>query len=99
MTEATVSQELLLRRLKRIEGQVRGIQKMIGEGRDCESVITQLAAVRSAVEGVGTLVIRNCMKLNLGKGDGTEPNDIDALTRAVCVWGRVRSGGRDAPEQ
>jgi hypothetical protein len=39
------------------------------------------------------------MKLNLGKGDGTEPSDIDALTRAVCVWGRVRSGGRDAPEQ
>ena len=99
MTEETVSQELLIRRLKRIEGQVRGIQKMIGDGRDCESIITQLAAVRSAIEGVGTLVIRNCMKLNLGKGAGTGPNDIDALTRAVCVWGRVRSGGRDVPEQ
>jgi len=95
MTAETVSRELLIRRLKRIEGQVRGIQKMIDESRDCESVITQLAAVRSAIEGVGTLVIRNCMKLNLGKGAGSEPGDIDALTRAVCVWGRVRSGGRD----
>jgi DNA-binding FrmR family transcriptional regulator len=97
MTKQTVSQELLIRRLKRIEGQVRGIQKMIGDGRDCESIITQLAAVRSAIEGVGTLVIRNCMKLNLGRGTGQEPADIDALTRAVCVWGRVRSGGHDVP--
>jgi DNA-binding FrmR family transcriptional regulator len=96
MSEETASQGLLIRRLKRIEGQVRGIQKMIGDGRDCESIIIQLAAVRSAIEGVGTLVIRNCMKLNLSKID--EQNDIDALTRAVCVWGRVRSGGHDIPD-
>ena len=95
MAEETISQELLIRRLKRIEGQVRGIQKMIADGRDCESIITQLAAIRSAVEGVGTLVIRNCMKLNLGKVEGQGTNDIDALTRAVCIWGRVRSGGGD----
>lgn len=95
MAVEKVPQELLIRRLKRIEGQVRGIQKMIDEGRDCESVITQLAAVRSAIEGVGTLVIRNCMKMNLSKSAGQEPADIDALTRAVCVWGRVRSGGHD----
>lgn len=98
MTEETISQELLIRRLRRIEGQVRGIQKMIGDGRDCESIITQLAAVRSAIEGVGTLVIRNCMKLNLSKSAGPQPTDIDALTRAVCIWGRVRSGGRDIPD-
>lgn len=95
MSEEAISPELLIRRLRRIEGQIRGIQKMIGDGRDCESIITQLAAIRSAVEGVGILVIRNCMKLNMGKGAGPEPPDIDALTRAVCIWGRVRSGGRD----
>ena len=44
-----LSQEMLLKRLKRIEGQVRGIEKMIVDGRDCESLVTQLAAVRSAV--------------------------------------------------
>lgn len=98
MSEETVSQELMIRRLRRIEGQVRGIQKMIDDGRDCESIIIQLAAVRSAIEGVGTLVIRNCMKLNLSKNAESEPTDIDALTRAVCVWGRVRSGGRDIPD-
>ncbi len=46
MAQERVSQELLLKRLKRIEGQVRGIQRMIADGRDCESLITQLAAVR-----------------------------------------------------
>jgi len=45
--------------LKRIEGQVRGIEKMIENDRDCESVITQLGAVHSAVEGVGALLLRN----------------------------------------
>jgi DNA-binding FrmR family transcriptional regulator len=97
MSEETITPELLIRRLKRIEGQVRGIQRMISEGRDCESVITQMAAIRSAVEGVGTLVIRNCMKLNMGNVNGPQSPDIDALTRAVCIWGRVRSGGGDAP--
>ena len=47
--EQEISQEMLLKRLRRIEGQIRGIEKMIVDGRDCESLITQLAAVRSAV--------------------------------------------------
>ena len=46
MAEERISHEVLLKRLKRIEGQVRGIQKMIASDRDCESAITQLAAVR-----------------------------------------------------
>jgi len=56
MVEETISEEVLLNRLKRIEGQVRGTEKMIEDGRDCESVITQLGAVRSAIEGVGGLL-------------------------------------------
>jgi len=53
MVEETISKEVLLNRLKRLEGQVRGIEKMIENGRDCESIITQLGAVRSAVESAG----------------------------------------------
>ena len=52
MVDETVSREHLLKRLKRAEGQIRGIQKMIEDNRECESVITQLAAVRSAIEGI-----------------------------------------------
>jgi len=43
----------LQRRLRRIEGQVRGIQKMLDEDRECRDVVTQLAAVTKAVEQVG----------------------------------------------
>ena len=47
----------LITRLKRSEGQLRGIQKMIGEERDCSDIITQLTAVRSSVERVIELMI------------------------------------------
>jgi DNA-binding FrmR family transcriptional regulator len=86
-----VSKVVILNRLKRIEGQVRGIQKMIAEDRDCVSIVVQLAAVRSGVEGVGALVLNNCMKLCLRKGPNAT-TDIDSLEKAVAVWGRVRGG-------
>ncbi len=89
--QAGVSNEALLKRLKRVEGQIRGIQRMIAEDRDCESIVMQLAAVRSGIEGVGALVLNNCMKLCFFKGpDAT--TDIDSLTRAMAIWGRVRGG-------
>ena len=90
MADAKVNKEALVKRLKRIEGQVRGIQKMVEEGRDCESVITQLAAVRSAVEGVGAILLNDEMKTCFRKEDGS--TDVNALARAVAIWGRVRVG-------
>lgn len=89
--KAEVSQEVLLKRLRRIEGQIRGIEKMIEDDRDCVSIVVQLAAVRSGIEGIGALVLNNCMKLCFHKGaDAT--TDIDSLSRAVAIWGRVRGG-------
>ena len=87
--KSEVSQEVLLKRLKRIEGQIRGIEKMIEDGRDCVSLVTQLAAVRSGIEGIGALVLNNCMKLCFYKGPDAA-TDIDSLSRAVAIWGRVR---------
>jgi DNA-binding FrmR family transcriptional regulator len=87
--DLAVSQEALLRRLRRIEGQVRGIEKMIVDDRDCVSIVIQLAAVRSGIEGIGALVLNNCMKLCFQKG-AAATTDIDSLSRAVAIWGRVR---------
>ena len=87
-----VSQEIVLKRLKRIEGQIRGIEKMIADGRDCESLVTQLAAVRSAIESVGALMLNNFMKLCFKKGIDTETKNVDSLARAVAIWGGVRVG-------
>jgi DNA-binding FrmR family transcriptional regulator len=90
-----IPQDMLLRRLRRIEGQIRGIEKMIVDGRDCESLVTQLAAVRSAIESAGALVLNNYMKLCFRKGTETEGASIDSLARAVSIWGRVRVGDRE----
>ena len=86
---AEVSKDVILRRIKRVEGQLRGIQKMIAEDRDCVSIVMQLAAVRSGVEGVGALVLNNCMKLCFYQGPDAVTN-IDSLSKAVAIWGRVR---------
>jgi len=94
MAQEAVSKDLLVKRLKRIEGQVRGIQKMIEGGRECEGIIMQLAAVRSAIEGVGSLVLNNYMKLCFRSESETEAASIDSLTRAIAIWGRVRVGDR-----
>jgi CsoR family transcriptional regulator, copper-sensing transcriptional repressor len=45
----------LLSRLRRIEGQVRGVQGMIDEERDCQEILQQLSAIRSAVQGTSVI--------------------------------------------
>ena len=92
MAEETVSKEKLVKRLKRIEGQVRGIQRMIEEGRDCESILMQLAAIRKAVDGVGSLVLNNYMRLCFRGQSRSESDQLDSLARAVSIWGGVRVG-------
>jgi DNA-binding FrmR family transcriptional regulator len=87
--EPEFDKDMLFRRLKRLEGQIRGIHKMIDEDRDCVSIVMQLAAVRSGVEGVGALVLNNCMKQCFYQG-GDSATSIDSLSKAVAIWGRVR---------
>ncbi len=47
----------LIRRLRRVEGQVRGIQQMLTEGRDCRQVVTQLSAANKALEQAGFTLV------------------------------------------
>ncbi len=51
-----------LKRLRRIEGQVRGLQKMIEEDRYCADIITQISSVHEALRGVGRELMRNHLK-------------------------------------
>jgi DNA-binding FrmR family transcriptional regulator len=47
----------LLKRLRRVEGQVRGIQQMLSEARDCRDVVTQISAANKALEQTGFLLV------------------------------------------
>ena len=87
-----VSREAVARRLKRIEGQIRGLQKMVAEERACESIVIQLAAVRSAIDGVGALVLNNYIKICAPMGSETDPAVYESMVRVVGVWGRVKLG-------
>lgn len=51
-----------LKRLRRIEGQVRGLQRMIAEERYCADVMTQIASVQEALRSVGRELMRNHLK-------------------------------------
>ena len=51
-----------LRRLRRIEGQVRGLQKMVTDDRYCADIVTQVASVQEALRGVARQLMRNHLK-------------------------------------
>ena len=87
-----VSREVIVKRLRRIEGQIRGLQKMVIEERECESIVTQLAAVRSAIDSVGALVLNNYIKICTPRKSETDPAVYESMVRVVGVWGRVRLG-------
>ncbi len=51
-----------LKRLRRIEGQVRGLQKMVEEDRYCADILTQISSVQEALRAVGRELLRNHLK-------------------------------------
>ena len=55
LSEDTIAD--LIRRLRRVEGQVRGIQQMLSEGRDCRDVVTQMSAANKALEQAGFVLV------------------------------------------
>jgi len=55
LSEETVDD--LLKRLRRAEGQVRGIQQMLTDGRDCRDIVTQISAVSKALDQAGFLLV------------------------------------------
>lgn len=73
----------LIARLKRIEGQARGLQKMLEDGRDCEEIIIQLAALKAAVSRVGMAVIGEHMADCLRNQTDNPKGSSEALDKAV----------------
>ncbi|MCP8970207.1 metal-sensitive transcriptional regulator [Ectobacillus ponti] len=74
-------------RLKRIEGQLKGIMGMMEQGKDCRDVVTQLSAVRSAVDRtIGVVVSTNleqCIRNNITNGEATDEVVKEAVALLV----------------
>jgi len=77
----------IIRRLRRIEGQVKGIQKMVEEEKFCGDILIQIAAIRSALNNAGGLILENYMKgcieqhLQENKDNGDLDELIDVLLK------------------
>ena len=67
---APVTPEELVVRLRRAEGQLRGVQRMLEEGAPCRDVLTQLAAVKAAVDQVGLHLISDRLRACIADGEG-----------------------------
>jgi DNA-binding FrmR family transcriptional regulator len=70
---AANDKEALVKRMRRIEGQARGIEKMITEDRYCIDILTQIAAVSTALETVAGILlddhVNHCVRRALASGD------------------------------
>lgn len=72
---------VVTRRLKRAQGQIGGIVKMIEEGRDCRDVVTQLAAVNKALDRAGFAMISIGMRQCLMTEDDPDSLDVEAMEK------------------
>jgi len=91
MVKKPVSKGVLNSRLSRIEGQIRGLQRMIGEDKDCESILIQLTAIRGGIESVGSLILKNYMTLCISKKPGSGADNVEALSKAISIWTKSKS--------
>jgi DNA-binding FrmR family transcriptional regulator len=87
--------EALTKRLHRIEGQVRGIERMVAEDRYCIDILTQVGAVRTALESLGLEILRDhvdhCVRGALASGDeGVATQKSEELLAAVQRFAKTR---------
>jgi len=73
----------LLKRLRRVEGQVRGIQQMLSDGRDCRDVVTQISAASKALDQAGFKLVASGLTYCLEDPDraASEGYDIEAVQK------------------
>jgi len=83
-----INKDDYLKRLARIEGQVRGLQRMIGQDKYCIDVLTQINAVSAALRGVSVGLldehVRHCVREAAEAGDGRAADEmVTEATRAI----------------
>lgn len=80
--------QAVIKRLRRVEGQIKGIQKMIDEEKFCGDVLIQVAAARAALNSVGGIILENYMKdcLKAYSEGATEEESLDILVNTMLQY-------------
>ena len=71
----------VINRIKRVQGQLTGVIRMMEEGRDCEDVVTLLAAVSRALDRAGFAIVATGLQQCLANGDGTDSVDVKKMEK------------------
>lgn len=79
VSDRTAEKTKILNRLRRLEGQVRGLQKMVEEEKNCVEVMTLYASVRSALEATGDVILETYVAECQARGE--EPADLVRLLK------------------
>ncbi|MGV8082951.1 MAG: metal-sensitive transcriptional regulator [Coriobacteriia bacterium] len=74
----------IINRLRRLEGQIRGLQGMVESGKDCNAILTQVLAAKSALNQVGVHIIGHTMRECLAEAEERESYE-EAVDRAMSV--------------
>lgn len=92
------AQEATLARLRRIEGQVRGLQKMIADSRECEDVLTQIMAIRSGLEQVSLQLLDSHVRHCLLADTAVPEHTVRDLQQTLRMWARFGAPAAQLPE-
>jgi DNA-binding FrmR family transcriptional regulator len=90
--------EATIARLRRIEGQVRGLQRMLEEGIECEKVMTQLMAIRGGLEQVSLLLLDVHIKSCLLGDTAVDDQTISELQQTLRMWVRFGAPASQLPD-
>ncbi len=71
----------VINRIKRAQGQLGGVLRMLEEGRDCEDVVTQLAAVSRALDRAGFAIVASGLQQCLAGGEGLDSLDAKKMEK------------------
>ena len=86
-----LNNEIVMKRLKRIEGQMRGIMKMIEHDKSCEEILIQIGSAKSALHKTGQVILENHFHDCVSNGirSGKEKDTIERLSSAIEQFSRI----------
>jgi len=78
----------VIARINRIEGQVRGLKKMVEEDRDCMHVLKQIAAASGALRSLGAVILEDHLKGCVATALQNEENESELITEVVEIFNK-----------
>jgi DNA-binding FrmR family transcriptional regulator len=76
------------KRLQRLEGQVRGVRRMLDEERDCSDILTQLSAIRGAAHQISLMLVENYALCCVSNPEEYSSTD-EAIAKLVSILGKL----------